>query len=337
MQRKLTLLGLGLLCAVAAPAAAQEKAPFYKGKTINILVGVSAGGEFDLLARLRARHIGKHIAGNPKVVVQNMTGAGGIVMANYLTNVAPKDGTYIGAITNGFQVYQAVDPKRIKFDTGKFRFIGTIAPTVETMTLWHTAGARSIEDARKIEIPIGAVGQGGITYSMPALLNELAGTKFKIVAGYRGGNNINLAMEKGEVLGRDNTWSSWKATRADWLRDKKLIVIAYGGPKPKDLPDVPNVLSFAKNQEDRQLVNLILSGAELGRPLVFAPGVPSDRLITLRAAHAATMKDPAFLEDAKKVRIDVDPVDPDHMEKVVREVLATPEKVRIRALKFVQK
>ncbi|MDP4592979.1 MAG: tripartite tricarboxylate transporter substrate-binding protein, partial [Beijerinckiaceae bacterium] len=281
-----------------APAQAQNGANFFDRKTINILVGVSAGGEYDLLARLTARHIGNHIPGKPKIIVQNMTGAGGIVMANYLYNIAKKDGTYLGAISNGFQVVQALYPKKIKFDTGKFHFIGAIAPTVETMVLWHTAGAKSVAEATQKSIPIGAVSKSSITFAYPMLLNELAGTQFKITTGYRGGNGINLAMEKGEVAGRDNTWSSWKATRSGWLKDKKIIVISYAGPKPKDLPDVPNLLSYAKTEADKQLVNLIVSGTELGRPLVAPPGVPAERIKALRAAYAATMKDAAFLADA---------------------------------------
>ncbi len=331
------ILALAASAMVAMPAKAQDVATFYKGKTINVLVGVSAGGEYDLLARLASRHLGKHIPGTPRIVVQNMTGAGGIVMANYLYNVAAQDGTYLGALQNGFQVIQALYPKKIKFDTGKFQFIGAIAPTVETMVLWHTAGAKSVADAMKKEIPIGAVSKGSITFAYPMLLNELAGTKFKIATGYRGGNNINLAMETNEVGGRNNTWSSWKATRPAWLKDKKISIISYAGPKPKDLPDnVPSLSSFAKTDDDKKLVSLVISGTELGRPLVAPQRVPADRVKALRAAYAATMKDPEFLKEAEKSKVEIDPIDPLHMEKVVREVLATPENVKKRAMQFIQ-
>jgi tripartite-type tricarboxylate transporter receptor subunit TctC len=336
MQKTTIAATLAGVIMSVAPAQAQNGANFFDRKTINILVGVSAGGEYDLLARLTARHIGNHIPGKPKIIVQNMTGAGGIVMANYLYNIAKKDGTYLGAISNGFQVVQALYPKKIKFDTGKFHFIGAIAPTVETMVLWHTAGAKSVAEATQKSIPIGAVSKSSITFAYPMLLNELAGTQFKITTGYRGGNGINLAMEKGEVAGRDNTWSSWKATRSGWLKDKKIIVISYAGPKPKDLPDVPNLLSYAKTEADKQLVNLIVSGTELGRPLVAPPGVPAERIKALRAAYAATMKDAAFLADAQKAKVEVEPIDPDHMEKVVKGVLATPDAVKKRAGQFIQ-
>ncbi|MGE3245337.1 MAG: Bug family tripartite tricarboxylate transporter substrate binding protein [Beijerinckiaceae bacterium] len=336
MQKPLIALAAATAALAAAPARAQDAAAFYKGKTINILVGVSAGGEYDLLARLTSRHIGKHIPGNPKVIVQNMTGAGGIVMANYLANVAAQDGTYLGGISNGFQVVQALYPKKIKFDVGKFHFIGAIAPTVETMVLWHTAGAKTVDEATKKEIPIGAVSKGSITYAYPALLNELASTKFKIAAGYRGGNNINLAMENGEVGGRNNTWSSWKSTRPAWLRDKKIVVISYAGPKPKDLPDVPNLLTHAKNEADRQLINLVVSGTELGRPLVAPAKTPADRIKALRAAYKAMVQDKDFLAEAAKLKVEVEPVNGEHMEKVVRDVLATPDAVKKRATQFIQ-
>jgi len=320
----------------ALTAQAESVAEFYKGKTINVLVGVSAGGEYDLHARIVSRHIGNHIPGNPRVIVQNMTGAGGVVMANYLFNVAAQDGTYLGGIQNGFQALQALGTRDLKFDTGKFRFIGAIAPSVETMTMWTASGVTSVEDATKKEVPIGAVSQGSITFSYPMLLNEFAGTKFNVSIGYRGGNDINLAMERGEVAGRNNTWSSWKATRPAWLAENKITVISYGGPRPDDIPDVPSLVSFAKTEADRQLINLILSGTELGRPMVAPPGIPEDRLTALRAAYAATMKDAGFRADAEKARVEIDPIDPDHMEKVVREVLATPDEVIVRARKFLK-
>lgn len=334
----------GMVCVVAAAAAAllagsasaQDVASFYEGKTVKILVGVSAGGEYDLHARLVGRHIGKHIPGKPKVIVQNMTGAGGVVMANYLYNVAARDGTYLGGIQNGFPALQAIGTRKLKFDTRNFQYIGAITPTVETMVLWHTAGAKSVADATKKEIPIGAVSKGSITYAYPMLLNAFAGTKFKVTTGYRGGNGVNLAIEKGEVMGRNNTWSSWKATRSQWLKDKKIIIISYAGPKPDDLDGVPALVSYAKTDDDRKLIELITSGASLGRPLVAPPGVPKDRVEALRKAYMATMKDPAFLADAKKARVDVNPIPGEAMEKVVKSVLDTPENVRMRARDFIK-
>jgi tripartite-type tricarboxylate transporter receptor subunit TctC len=205
-----TLPILGLLLASAMPAKAQPVAEFYRGKTVNVLIGVGVGGEYDLQARMIARYLGKHIPGNPNVVPQNMTGAGGINMANYLFAQAARDGTSIGMLGNNFPASQAVGVQGVRFDAVKFNWLGTIAPVVETMAVWHTAGVKTIDDLRQKEIVAGASGRGAITYSYPSMMNEYLGTKFKIVTGYPGGNQINLAMERGEVQARNNTWSSWR-------------------------------------------------------------------------------------------------------------------------------
>jgi tripartite-type tricarboxylate transporter receptor subunit TctC len=329
-------LGLLLACvASATPLKADAVADFYRGKTVNVLIGVGAGGEYDLQARLVARHIGKHIPGNPTVVAQNMTGAGGLKMANYLYEVAPKDGTYIGMIANSFPALQVVGLDGLNFDSSKFGWLGTIAATTETMAVWHSAGVKSIDDVREREIVAGASGKGAITYTLPAVMNEVLGTKFKIVTGYTGGNQINLAMERGEVQARNNTWSSWKATKPDWLRDKKLTIIVQAGPRASDL-DAPSLEDLAKTPEDRQLVELIVSGTRLGRPLALTPGVPADRLKALREAFAATMKDPEFLQEAQKLNFDVNPVLGEELQQVVVKVLATSKNVADRARPMLQ-
>jgi tripartite-type tricarboxylate transporter receptor subunit TctC len=316
-------------------ASAESVADFYKGKTVNVLIGVGAGGEYDLQARLVARYLGKHIPGNPIVVAQNMTGAGGLKMANYLYAVAPKDGTYIGMIANSFPALQVVGLEGLQFDAGKFGWLGTMAATVETMAVWHTVGVNAIEDVQKREIVAGASGKGAITYTLPAVMNEVLGTKFKIVTGYTGGNQINLAMERGEVQARNNTWSSWKATKPDWLRDKKLSIIVQAGPRASDL-DAPSLEDLAKSDEDRRLVELIVSGTQLGRPLATTPGVPEERLKALRAAFVATMKDPEFLHEAQKLNFEVEPVLGDALQKVVDKVLSTPKSVADRARPILQ-
>jgi tripartite-type tricarboxylate transporter receptor subunit TctC len=326
-----------LLASLGLPggARAETVADFYKGKTVNVLIGVGAGGEYDLQARLVARFLGKHIPGNPVVVAQNMTGAGGLKMANYLYDVAPKDGTYIGMIANSFPALQVVGLDGLQFDASKFGWLGTMAATVETMAVWQTAGINSVDDLRKREIVAGASGKGAITYTLPAVMNEVLGTKFKIVTGYTGGNQINLAMERGEVQARNNTWSSWKATKPDWLRDKKLSIVVQAGPRASDL-DAPSLEDLAKSAEDRQLVELIVSGTQLGRPLATTPGVPEERLQALRAAFAATMKDPEFLDEARKLNFEVEPVLGEALQKVVAKVLSTSKTVADRARPILQ-
>jgi tripartite-type tricarboxylate transporter receptor subunit TctC len=321
-----------LLAASAATACAQTDpvAEFYRGKTVNVLIGVGVGGEYDLQARLVARHIGKHIPGKPTVVAQNMTGAGGLKMTNFLATIAPRDGTHIGMIANSFPAAQAAGLAGVQFDAAQLRWLGTIAPVVETLAVWHATGIKSIDDVRTRETVAGASARGAITYTYPALLNELIGTKFKIVTGYTGGNQINLAMERGEVEARNNTWSSWKATKRAWLDEKKIVVIAQAGPRAADL-SAPSIETMAKTPEDRQLVELIMSGTQLGRPLAITPGVPDERVKALRAAFAATMKDPEFLAEAKKLNFEVAPVAGEAMQGIVAKVLATPKPVAARA------
>jgi tripartite-type tricarboxylate transporter receptor subunit TctC len=241
-----------------------------------------------------------------------------------------RDGTFIGMMGNNFVATQAVGAKSVKFDTGKFQWLGTIAPVVETMAVWHTTGVKNIEDVRKREVVAGASGRGAITYTYPAMLNELLGTKFKIVTGYTGGNQINLAMERGEVEARNNTWSSWKATKAAWLKDKLITVIAQAGPRASDL-DAPSVEDMARNADDRKLIELIVSGTQLGRPLSTNAEVPAERVAALRAAFAATMKDPEFLAEAAKLGFEVNPVLGERMQQVVQQVLATPKPIAARA------
>jgi tripartite-type tricarboxylate transporter receptor subunit TctC len=331
MARAWTISAAGILLAsvAAMPAQAQAVADFYRGKTINVLIGVGAGGEYDLQARLVARHIGKHIPGNPAVVAQNMTGAGGINMANHLFGNVPRDGTYVGMMGNNFPATQAVGGKGVKFDAGKFQWLGTMAPVVETMAVWHTTGVKSIDDLRKRETIAGASGRGAITFFYPTMLNEFFGTKFKIVTGYPGGNQINLAMERGEVEARNNTWSSWKATKAAWLKEKKITVIAQAGPRAPDL-DAPSVEDAARTPEERQLIELVVSGTQLGRPMA-TNAAPADRVAALRAAFAATMKDPEFVAEAKQLGFEIDPVLGEKMQKIVEKVLATPKGVATKA------
>jgi hypothetical protein len=304
-------------------------ADFYAGKTINVLIGVGVGGEYDLQARLVARHLGKHIPGHPTVVPQNMTGAGGLKMINYLYTVAPRDGTNIGMIQNAFPALQAAGLPGVQFDAGKMQWLGTIAAVNETMAVWHTAGVKSIEDVRKRETVAGASGRGAITFTYPAMMNELLGTKFKIVTGYPGGNQINLAMERGEVEARNNTWSSWKATKPDWLRDKKIFVIAQAGPRADDL-DAPSVEDLARDPQQRQLIELVVSGTQLGRPFA-TNAAPPERVAALRAAFAATMKDPEFLAEAARSGFEVEPVLGEPMQRIVDKVLTTPKDVAVRA------
>jgi len=337
MARAWTMVCAGLLLTsvAALPAQAQSVADFYRNKTVNVLIGVGVGGEYDLHARMVARHIGKHIPGNPIVVPQNMTGAGGINMANYLFTQAARDGTNIGMLGNNFPATQAVGGQGVRFDAVKFLWLGTIAPVVETMAVWSTAGVKTVEDLRAKEIVAGASGKGAITYIYPSMMNEYLGTKFKIVTGYPGGNQINLAMERGEVQARNNTWSSWKATKPTWLRDKLINVIVQAGPRAPDL-DAPSVEELAKTADERKLIELVTSGTYLGRPMATTPDVPADRIAALRAAYRATMADPEFRDEATKAGFEVAPVYGEDMQKIVERIISTPKELASRAKHLVE-
>jgi hypothetical protein len=215
------------------------------------------------------------------------------------------------------------------------RWLGTIAPVVETMAVWHTTGVKTIDDLRKRETVAGASGRGAITFFYPTMMNEFLGTKFKIVTGYPGGNQINLAMERGEVEARNNTWSSWKATRPGWLKDKLITVVAQAGPRAPDL-EAPSVEELARTPADRLTIELIVSGTQLGRPFATTPDVPADRLAALRDAFRATMKDPEFRKDAAQMNFEVEPVYGEAMQKIVEKVLSTPKDLALRAKEFLE-
>jgi tripartite-type tricarboxylate transporter receptor subunit TctC len=333
--RSCMMFAAGLLLASAGAAHAQSVADFYRGKTINVLIGVGVGGEYDLQARLVARHIGKHIPGNPLVVPQNMTGAGGIKMANYLFTQAAKDGTYIGMLGNNFPATEAVGAQGVQFQSVKFNWLGSMAPVVETMAVLTSTGVKTVDDLRKKEIVAGASGKGAITYIYPSMMNEFLGTKFKIVTGYPGGNQINLAMERAEVQARNNTWSSWKATKPTWLRDKLITIIVQAGPRAPDL-DAPSVESFAKSADDRKLIELVTSGTHLGRPMATTPDLPADRLKALRDAYRATMADPEFRAESAKSGFEIDPVYGEDMQKIVEKIMSTPKTLASRAKHLVE-
>jgi tripartite-type tricarboxylate transporter receptor subunit TctC len=268
-------------------------------------------------------------------VTQNVTGASGLKVLNYLYNQAPQDGTYMLLVQPTLPAAQAVGLAGVQFDAGRLRWLGTIAPSTETLVLWHAAGANTVQQAREREIIIGATSRGSSTYAFPALMNEFLGTRFKIVTGYNGGTQINLAMERGEVEGRDNSWASWKTTKPDWVKEKKIIVIAQAGPRAPDL-DAPSVEQMAATAADRRVMELVLSGGNLGRPFAVGPGVPEPRVTALRAAFDAVMKDPDFRTEAAALQFDVAPVDGASLQRIVEEVVSTPKELATRAKHFLE-
>jgi len=337
LRLPLLLAVASLTVAVTATSTvAQSGVDFYRGKTVHVLIGVGVGGDYDVQGRFLSRHIGRHIPGTPAVVPENMTGAGGLKMTNYLYELAPKDGTYIGVIPNNFPALQASGGQGVQFDAAKFQWLGAMTRETNTMVVWHTTGVKTVEDMRHTEVVAGASGRGAITYTFPAMMNELLGTKFKIVTGYAGGNEINLAMERGEVGARINSWASWKVTRPDWLRDKKIVIIAQGGRRSPDLADVPSVEDLAKTDDDRQVIQMLMSGAALGRPFAIPPGVSPQHVATLRKAFDEMTKDPVVLAEAATAKMELDPLSGEEMQAMMVALLKTPKAIADRARDFLQ-
>jgi hypothetical protein len=309
---------------------AQPVTDFYRGKTISMVVGGGVGGETDLMARSVAKYLGRHIPGNPLIIVQNMTGAGGVGAANYLYASAPRDGTSIETVTNGMVAAQAVGLPGVQFNAAKFHWMGSVAPLVGIIAVWHAAGIETIEDARRREVVIASTGRGSPTYAVPAMMNEYFGTKFKIVTGYASGNEQRLATERGEASGYYTSWSSLKSTAPIWVKEKKILIIAKEGPPTTEL-DLPRMEEFAKTAEHRKIVELILSSSRLGRPFAIPPGVPEARVAALRVAFDATRKDLDFLADAGRLNFDVAPISGIVLQGIVEQVLSTPKNLAAQA------
>lgn len=323
-----TVTALLSLASFSAAARAQSVEEFYKGKTIDLIISYSAGGGYDAYGRLVARFMGDHIPGKPRIVPRNMPGGGGRVATNYVFNVAPKDGTALALIDQSLPLEQAMGDKTIQFDATKFNWIGNPAAENNTTVTWHTSPVKTIEDAKKQEIPIGATGNN-TSAQFPRAMNALVGTKFKLVFGYPGGNDVNLAMERGEVAGRgSNSWGSWKGTKPDWIRDKKInILVQIGLTKTDDLPDVPLLMDLAANPEDKAVLRLLSAPTTIGRPILAPPGVPAERVKALREAFDMTMKDPAFLEEAKRQNLDIQPVPGEELQRIVAEIVGAPKPI----------
>ncbi len=331
-----TCLVLSAFLAATAPAAAQQSvADFYKGKTIRLIVGVGVGSGYDLNARLLARYWPAHIPGNPSIIVQNQPGAGSLTMTNALYNTGPFDGTVIGASFNGMPTTPLLEPSGARFDANKINWLGSTNRETQVTYVWHTAPVQKLADLFTTELVVGAQAPGSTQYDFPILTNHLFGTKFKIVTGYESTPKIHLAMESGEVQGNGATnWSTLKALNSSWLADKKItLIMQWGLKKNPELADVPLVMEMARTDADRQALELALARLEFGRPFFLPPNVPTDRVEALRRAFDATVKDPGFLADAEKSKIDVDPLTGEQVAALVAQVSRTPADTvaRVRA------
>jgi len=324
------LLCASLFCCNTSLSQSVEN--FYAGKQVSLYIGYSAGGGYDTYARVLARHIGKHIPGNPTVVPQNMPGAGSLTLANFLYNIAPKDGTVLGTIGRGLAMEPLLGGAGTRFDATKYAWIGSMNNEVSVCVSWHTSPIKSVEDMRTHELIVGGTGSGSDTDTFPVVLSNMLGLKIRLISGYPGGNDVLLAMERGEVDGRCGwSWGSVVAVRPEWLAENKITVLLQMAlDKHPDLPNVPLVTDLARNEDERQAMELIFARQVMGRPYLAPPGIPSERVDALRQAFDATLKDPEFLADAARIDLELNPVSGDAIESLLARIYsASPTAVRL--------
>ena len=326
-------LATGLI--LGGPARSETVEEFYKKTPLSIYVGSGAGGGFDEIARVVAMHIGRHIPGTPSVVVKNMPGAGGLLNVNFMYNTAPRDGSAIAAPFNTVFMLPIFGDTGAKFDPRKFTWLGSLDKQTATCVVWHTSSLKSLDDARSREVIMGATGTNATPAIFPNVLNALLGTKFKIISGYST-NEVRLAMERGETEGICGlAWQTWQAVSPGWISEKKLRVFGQMGlVKNPSLPDVPMIIDLIKDPKDRQTFELVVLPQEFGRPYIAPPDIPADRAQALVDAFNATMKDPAFLADAAKIRLTLDPLSGKEIVDMLERAYAAPKDVVEKAAKF---
>ena len=318
--------------ASAGTARAQPLESFYKDSTINIYVGFSPGGSYDFYARLFARHLGRHIPGNPNVVVQTMPGAGSLRAANYLYNVAPKDGTALGVVSQTLMLEEPFQTPSVKYKAAEFTYVGRMTAVLETMIIWGGAKAKNIYDVRKHETIAGGTGPTSPTEGYPRLLNAFAGTKFKIVSGYGGTSDIMLALERGEVDALETSWNTVLRTKKPWLDAGKINVLIQAAlERSKELPEVPTLVELGNTPEDKAALAFYTSSAAVSRSLIATPGIPQERVKALRDAFMATTRDPQFLAEIQQSQSEFDPAPGEYLQDLAQKVAATPQEVVQRA------
>jgi tripartite-type tricarboxylate transporter receptor subunit TctC len=315
-----TTLGLG-----ASLGHAQSPAEFYKGKTVEVYVGYSAGGGYDVYGRILARYMGKHIPGNPTLVVKNMEGAGSLRLANWIYNAAPKDGTAFGIIGRGAAFDPLFGNKAAQFDANKYSWIGSMNNEVSVCVSWKDSGITKFEDVLTKELVVGGTGPSADTDQFPKIMNGVLGTKFKIITGYPGGNDVSLAMQRGEVKGRCGwSWSSVVATQEQWYKDKTInVLVQLSLNKHEDLQHIPLIMDLAKTKEQKQILRLVFARQVMGRPFVAPPDLPADRLAALRKAFMDTMKDKEFLAEAEKAKLEIQAVNGEELQNILKEAYQT--------------
>jgi len=325
------LFCIGLLFLTAARA--ETVADFYRGKTIELAIAGAPAGGYDVAARTLANHYSRHIPGNPTIIVKNMPGAAGLVVTNYLYNVAKRDGTVIGMPTSNVPLEPRLkllspDGSNVKFDLANFSWIGTPLQEPQITWVWHTAPAASVDDLKTNTILMGATTASADNAILPMLVDELIGTKMKVLTGYQGQNEINLAAERGEVQGNNTGLSNLTVNKADWLRDGKVrILLQFGNERLPQLPTVPTAIELASSEADKAMLRFYGLKFTMARPLLIPPQVPAERTVALQAAFQATMRDPAYIDEARRIGLDTNWLGAKALAERVSDIAATPQAV----------
>ena len=324
-MRSLRFLTFAAAALSIGTAEAQEN--FYRGKTISIVVGYGTGGGYDNAARILARHLGKHIPGSPAIVVQNMDGAGSLRAANYVYGPAAQDGTVIAGVNQSLPLFDLLGRKGVNFETAKLGWLGSMQASNSVVVTWKSWGIKTVEDAKTREVPLGGTGDLADSNIHAIAINKLLGTKFKVVNGYRGAREVHLAMERGEIAGRAGvTWSSIVAYDKPWLTDNKVdILVQLGDKLEPDIPRVPLLQDLVRSEDDKQVVMVLTLPIVLGFSHWMGPGVPPERLQIMRTAYDATMNDPEFIDDAKRISLDLNPKSSREVEMLIKQAVAIPK------------
>ena len=327
MRRGLVLMSAVAAVSVLAPVdvQAQSVEEFYRGKTLNMIIGYPAAGANDRYARAVARHIGKYIPGNPNVIARNMPGSGSLMAGNHVFHAAPRDGTVLSLLAATTPLEEALGTVGAKFRSAEFNWIGRMASSVNITFMRLDAPVKTIKDAFTKEAILGGTGRSGTPTVYPSVLNNVLGMKFKIVMGYAGSTTAMLAMERGEVEGHSTSIDGVKAAHEDWLRDRKInILVQYGLKRHPDFPDIPLSIELGRSPEEVQILRIVANATEIGKMVLTTPGVPADRVAALRRAFDATVKDPEYIAELNKQRLESIPLSGEEMQKLVAEVASIP-------------
>jgi tripartite-type tricarboxylate transporter receptor subunit TctC len=320
------------IAAVPIAAHAQTPAEFYGKTPITMIIGYNPGGTYDLYARLAARYLPRYLPGKPNIVPKNMPGVGSLKAANFLYAQAPRDGSTIGVLSQGVALQQVLKHRAARYDARKFGWIGRMTNAVEVTIAWHTSPVKTIQDAMKHEIVVGATSAGSSADTNHKLMNAIAGTKFKVVLGYKGTTGAMMAMERGEVKGSLAVVQSLLVNHALWIKNKTVsVLVQYSQKRHPAFPNVPAMVELGKSAEDKQILALYGGTAEVGRSLMSPPGVPADRLAALQAAFNAMVKDKDVIAEMKQRQMELDPLTGPELEKIVEEAFAISPKAAARA------